>query len=174
MPSQFISLSLLLVATTAFADLGISHATLRLPSPTASNDCLDLNGSWKGTCVDLDGKTYPDQNAMQQSQCNTLQIGGLGVPVYLGGETETRYLLPQATGPSAMASTNSVSSSWADSQQTLNVRLIMTGKTVGGEGADRITVLTQEYKMVGKQLQVIWRNYDGMATRGATCKMDKI
>lgn len=47
----------------------------------APAECVNLAGSWKGSCTDGDGETYDDEFVIEQEDCTSMTFAGFGIDI---------------------------------------------------------------------------------------------
>jgi len=121
---KLFTLSLSIASLSSFAGLiqdlqsGLPEITVK----TASKNCPSLQGNWRGTCQDQDGKTTQSQLAIAQRECHLVSYNG--TLMVIPGTSSDNIAL------GSVSQISTVSADWSEDNSTLNFRNVGHSKSL--------------------------------------------
>ncbi len=113
-------------------------------SKAKRSDCANLEGNWRGTCVDNEGYEYTGHVEVEQNECEDIAFGDFSFPIGGGvnlGMTDPTYMY----GGVAFAD-------WNGAGSILRLRVSFTGRELGNDSFFFAGIGNDDYQLVNGQL----------------------
>jgi hypothetical protein len=154
----------------------LKEAVVNAKSPSIKaqrSQCVNLEGTWKGSCVDSDNDTYDDDVVIDQSECGHVSIWGLDLPI--GGVAQIGSVSPN------WADQGSVFPDWNAAGNVLRLRVSWAARELGTDTFFWNVYADEDIQIVNGQLivrtiQTNSSDINGQHSQGqywSTCTYDK-